>query len=283
MNHALSKWAHKGVTPIAYDDAVRHQTLWDTLGAWASRARNPEGWYEKTIALARAGPEMLAPHERGQVAHIVSTLDGARRFASSDSPPPAEWLCVFDPLIRYLKPGRLDSYSEKGPYFNPFTAYGLDTDPVPPEIDPHDHYAKREVPGNVWNCFDATRLDRQNFRDDSFAALRGHWANNVPRLPARVSQIGTWISKVAHQPAAVWWASQQIALHAEIQWQIKHQLERRKAPSSLEVRKAWRHVFEAWETQRSEVLRDFYELKASVDMDGWTSAIIRKLAILHRP
>jgi hypothetical protein len=92
---AQARWLHKGVQPIAYEAAEHHKALWDTLAAWAMRAQTPEVWYESTIALARKGPESLFPHERGQVAHVVSTLEGIRRFSASDEPPPAEWLCMF--------------------------------------------------------------------------------------------------------------------------------------------------------------------------------------------
>ena len=46
MNDAQAKWLHKGVQPIAYDEAENHKALWDTLAAWAIRARNPEAWFE---------------------------------------------------------------------------------------------------------------------------------------------------------------------------------------------------------------------------------------------
>ena len=60
---------------------------------------------ETTIDLAMDGPEKLQPHQRGQLAHIVSTYEGAREFA--ERTPPAEWLCVFDPLCRYASPEQL--------------------------------------------------------------------------------------------------------------------------------------------------------------------------------
>jgi hypothetical protein len=180
---AESRWLHKGVQPIAYGEGENHKALWDTLAAWAVRSRNPEAWYENTIELARKGPEALLPHERGQVAHVVSTLEGARRFAASAVPPPADWLCVFDSTIRYSNPGYVWSSNEKGPYFDPFNTYGLDSDPLPRSIEPDDYLTKREVPQNVWDCFAATPLDRQNLRDDSLPALKGHWAIHVPRLP----------------------------------------------------------------------------------------------------
>jgi SIR2-like domain len=282
-SNAQSRWLHKGVQPIAYEAAENHKALWDTLAAWAIRAQNPEVWYESTIALARKGPESLLPHERGQVAHVVSTLEGIKRFSASEELPPAEWLCVFDPLIRYAKPGRLGSFSEEGPYFDPFDAYGLDSDPIPPKIAPDDPYAKREVPDNVWDCFAPTRLDRQSLRDDHFAALRGHWAVNVPRLPARLGQLGVWIQKVSHQPAAVWWASGQVGLHPDIQAQIRFGLERAKKTGSPEIRKAWRYIFEAWETPKNDFNRGWYQLKASIDLDGWTNAAVRDLALIYRP
>ena len=87
---AEAKWRHKGVCPIAYDEADNHKALWDTLAGWAERARDPNAWFEKVIAMSQRGPESLTPHERGQVAHIVSTHEGAKKFANAEVPPPAE-------------------------------------------------------------------------------------------------------------------------------------------------------------------------------------------------
>ena len=280
---AQSKWLHKGVQAIAYNDKEHHTALWDTLAAWAVRAQNPDAWHENTIELARKGPESLLPHERGQVAHVVSTLAGMRKFASSDKPAPADWLCVFDPSIRYSKPGHLWTIGEKGPYFDPFTAYGLDSDPVPPNINPDDYFSKREVPLNVWDCFAATRLDRQNLGDDSFASLRGHWATHVPRLPARLAQLGVWLSRVSNQTAAVWWASGQVGIHLDVQFDLRFQLDRLKATCSPEIRRAWRYILEAWETQTANFNRDWYALKAWIELDGWTNAAVRQLAQIYRP
>lgn len=279
---AEAKWRHKGVLPIAYDDTDNHKSLWETLRAWACRAQNPDLWYGNVIDMAQKGPEALLPHERGQVAHIVSTLEGAKRFAGSENHPPAEWLCVFDPAIRYLKPGNLGSYFERGPYFDPFEAYGLDSDPIPKKIDPEEHWAKREIPEGVWNCFAATRLDRQNFQDSNFAALRGHYSVNLPTLPKRLWQLGLWIGVVSHQPASVWWATHQAGLHPDIQNRILFELERRKKESSPEVRRAWHYVFEAWGTHKKD-FHEWYQLKASIDLDGWSNAAIREVASIWRP
>lgn len=93
---AASKWNHRGVKAISYAEDSDHTALWDTLEAWAQRARDPDKWYSEVINKAKQGPQSLLPHERGQVAHIVSTVEGARKFSEGEEPPPAEWLRVFD-------------------------------------------------------------------------------------------------------------------------------------------------------------------------------------------
>jgi hypothetical protein len=172
---------------------------------------------------------------------------------------------------------------EQGPFVDPFDLYGLDTDIVPKQIDPDDHFGKREVPSTAWDGFAANRLDRQNLRDDSFTVIRGHRATNVPRLPSRLSEIGTWIMKVADQPASVWWAASQFGLHPDIQERIQWQLELSQRDVGSVIRQAWRYLFEAWEKNGGDFHRDWYKLKAVIDKDGWNSAVIRKFAAINRP
>jgi len=128
---AEARWVQKGVRPIVYDDADQHSALWDSLSLWAERARDPVKWHDALLARAKLGPERCEPHVRGQIAHLASTSDGAKRLAQAPDPIPADWLYSFDPFIRFAKPGRTGSLMEMGPYFDPFDAYGLDSDPVP--------------------------------------------------------------------------------------------------------------------------------------------------------
>lgn len=282
-NEAAARWQHKGVEAIPYAENDGHRALWETLAAWAERARATDDWYKSVIDLAKKGPEQLQPHERGQVAHMISTVEGARKFSEGDDPPPAEWLCVFDPNRRYSKPGRTGGFGEQGPFVDPFDLYGLDSDIVPKQIDPDDHYGKREVPSTAWDGFAANRLDRQNLRDDSFSAIRGRWATNVPRLPSRLSEIGTWIMKVAGQPASAWWAASQFGLHPDIQESIQWHLERSQRDVGSVTRQAWRYLFEAWEKNRGDFYREWYKLEAAIEKDGWNSAVVRKFAAINRP
>ncbi|MCI0423831.1 MAG: hypothetical protein L0312_32230 [Acidobacteria bacterium] len=81
-------------------------------------------------------------------------------------------------------------------------------------------------------------------------------------------QIGVWLSKVSDQPASVWWAGDETALHPDIQQQIRLSLKRSQKNSSPATRQAWRYLFEGWEEKQRDFYRDWYELKPMIDKDG---------------
>lgn len=281
-NDAAARWRHKGVEAIPYSPDNDHAALWQSLEAWAERARDPEAWYAKVIEISKKGPAAIQPHERGQVAHVVSTYEGVKKFCIGEVPPPAEWLCVFDKYRRFAKPGRSGSFGRKGPYIDPFDLYGLDSDAPPSKSDPEDHYAKREAPSDAWDAFELNRLDRSPIRDENLAALRGHWANHSPRLVPRIGQLGVWLAKVCDQPAVVWWAVHQLSLHHNIQEHISWELERSNRPIRQDIRNAWRSLFEVW-NYAEDFHRDWYALQAVIKTDGWSSAVVRRLGEVLRP
>ena len=53
---AAALWEHKGVQAIPFDGAKGFESLWNTLSAWADRARNVDGWYAGLLSRAAAGP-----------------------------------------------------------------------------------------------------------------------------------------------------------------------------------------------------------------------------------
>jgi hypothetical protein len=280
---AESEWRDKGVRPIIYTKTENHSALWDALAAWANRAKDPGAWYDAIVKVAQEGPQALMAHERGQVAHLVSTLEGARRFSASDPPPPADWLCVFDTSIRYLKPGRIGGFRDPEQHFDPFDVYGLDADPTPPKIGPEDYHSSRKIPDDIWDCFRTTGYDLYSLREGDTPALRGRWAARAPRLSGRLWQIAIWIAAVSHQPAAVWWASGQVGLHPDVRSLIRSELGRSNRDCSRVVREAWRYIFEAWDAQGEDPARSWHELEASVGLDGWTRGAIREFATTCRP
>ena len=281
VDDAVSKWGHRGVKAIAYAKDSGHTALWDTLEAWAQRARDPDKWYAEVINKAKQGPRILSPYERGQVAHIVSTVEGVRKFSEGEEPPPAEWLCVFDSYRRYGEPGKLGSWLQEGPYVDPFDLYRIDSDVPPDKVNSRD----RKPPADAWDAFNLSRIDKTTLRDDNFPSITGRWAYNVPPLPSRLRQMSAWIKDVAGQPVAVWWAVRQLPLHPEIRREIRLALTDSQRPISPVVREAWYYLLEYWEQGRGRNadLDAWRELKKRISKDGWSKSVVRAYAACFRP
>jgi hypothetical protein len=276
---AQARWKSKGVTAIAYA-ANDYAALWSTLDAWATRARDPQAWTESVIGKARRGPAELTPHERGQVAHLVSTVPGAKALAQADPPVPAEWLCVFDRAIRFGMPGRLGRAFEAGEYIDPFDRYGLDDDEAPAPIAPNDHYAKREDPDTAWSA-----LARQigDSPADRLAMLAGPGASAPAALSPRLHSLGWWLSKVCHQPAAVWWAAKQGSLHPYVRDRIQWAVDRGTDRFHSVVKQAWRHLLAFWEENEPHRWRDWNDQKEELAADGWTVSTTERIATILQP
>src|SRR3546814_6575921 len=86
----ISDWS----SDVCSSDLNQHAALWDTLGAWAERARDVDGWHRQVIAAGVTGPEAALPYQRGIMAHIAATTAGARHLAGAAEPPAAEWLAM---------------------------------------------------------------------------------------------------------------------------------------------------------------------------------------------
>ena len=276
---AVSRWGHKGVRAIPYDSKHGHAALWDTLKKWSERAKDPDGWQEKIIVMARRGPETLAPFEREQVAHLVSTKEGARKFLESDPPAPATWLCVFDPSIRYSKPGQ----DKKGYEVNPFALYGLASDVVPASIPQDNLSAKREIPTTAWDAFALNRRDRLELRDEHVTPLRGDTSLYAGRLPDRISNLGEWINKISKQNAAVWWGVRQSGLREGIQRQIRRNLQRSDAECAPHILQSWQYLFEHWRAECDQVRFDCHRFAHELKAVGWSRKTILKYEELSRP
>lgn len=285
-SEATGRWLHKGVHAIAYEPDTNHVALWETLAAWAERAQDPAGWHRSVISLATKGPQQLMPHQRGQVAHIVSTAEGARLFSSNDPPPPADWLCTFDSRQRYATPSSDWSDLQEGPTVDPFPLFSLDSDPVPEHGDPSQRHRDREVPGDAWNGLRANRRDLIDAPDEHSSSVYG-FGSVVPARPAvRLQHLGSWIAAVSPQAAAPWWAAKNGGLHPDIQRRIQWRLERSGADAEAVnplIRKAWQYLIESWNDIREPDSRDWYALKGRIAIDGWDLSTVRRFADHFRP
>lgn len=272
---AMASWADKGVRPIAY--GYGHETLWRAIDCWADQASDPNAWASRVLERAVEGPTTLEPFERGQFAHVVGTLNGARLLAETDPPPPAEWLCVLDPSMRFRMP---DNQSDgpmqfHGPSVDPFALYKLDGDPEP-RISTSGMTRTMEVPKEAWDGFRANASDLEDMKRESVASLRGGTSDSAPNLPPRLWHLSIWLSKVSHQPAAPWWASRQHGLHPQLQQSILMRLRGRKGDRrELAIRYAWQLIFEAWQARPGN-WRDLYELKDAIADAGWSDAALRE-------
>lgn len=286
---AIARWQHKGVEAIPYTldnehKDNRHRALWDSLKAWAERARDPDAWVTKVINASQKGPTVLQPHERGQVAHIISTYEGAKKFCEAEVVPPAEWLCVFDKYRRFAKPDNpipLTIYKNE-PYVDPFDLYGLDSDPQPSKPEPKGHYAKRETPSTAWDAFEINYLDKVAIHDNNLTAFRGYWANQFPDMVPRIEKLGKWLAKVCDQPAAVWWAAHQSSLNQHIQRLIFFALKQSDRQIDRDIRYAWRQLFEAWKHVEDSNW-EWHLLQSVIKRDGWSGAIVRRFSEVLRP
>lgn len=283
VDQAAAQWKHKGVQPIPYNSANRHAALWETLRAWAARARDLDAWHDGIIARAADGPAALLPHERGIVAHLAATRDGARRLANKGNPLPAEWLSVFDPQMRYTAPGPIDPYEDTSERVDPFDALGLDSDSPPLPTDPDDHFTRREVPNDALDLFASTEADRERLPFEATGRLRGSDAAMASKLPIRLSHLGSYLVRVAHQPAAIWWAAHQANMHPDIigqlEWALRNQADR--FPAS--VLKGWRLLIAAWREKRLDPNIRRYELEAIVAQSGWSTETVRATIDMYRP
>ncbi len=151
-DEAVAAWIDKGVEAVTFqtDESSGYERLWQSLRLWADRSKHPHLWRQKVFSKAKKGPRKLAPYERGMVAHVVSYEDGAKAFACFDPPLPSEWLCVFDPYVRYGEPAPVWGRFSDGPVIDPNATYRLDSDARPRvKNDPYANQSR--IPEDAWN------------------------------------------------------------------------------------------------------------------------------------
>jgi hypothetical protein len=280
---ARARWQHKGVEAIAYNSADNHKDLWNSLECWATRAKDIEQWYQSIMELAARGPSELSAFERGLVAHVISSTEGAKLFSQAENPPSAEWLLVFDKHCRYESPSRFGRMIDSGKVVDLFERYGIDFDTVPERTASEDYYAKREQPLDAWNAFDLTHVDRAERLDSQFASLNGSYSENPPELCSRLRHIGSWIAKVAADPITLLWVHRQGNLHPNVITQLKSNLDNQKYSEFPEVAKAWRYLFEANLDKVETHDFSWYVLQSRVAKEKWTWGVVRCYLDCLRP
>ncbi len=263
------KWRDRGVTAIAYTD---HPNLWKSMEAWADRADDPRRWRASIIAKSQKDPKDLAPHERGQVAHVLRTAQGARSFSEADPAPHPEWVCVMDANVRSGE--RSTSYGSDAETFVPVSAYGLDDDLR--DISEDD---RRQGVSNdnllVWRDED----DNPN----EFHRLGGRQVEGFEAMPIRLGHLITWVSQSIDSPVLAWWAIRQNGLHPRLLQQFEWQVEHSKVLNER-ARHIWNLILEHHRAPRSRQWNgEWFDLKKRINAEGWTASVLRDFRRVSTP
>ena len=266
-----------------------HKPLWNTLAKWVERAKDPSAWHSNIMAMAAKGPRELTPYQRGMVAHVISSIEGAKKFAQAEKPPPAEWLLVLDKDCRYEKPFRDPDIQDSDEWntrrrIDPHSLYRLDSDPAPAlkKDDRGDTTRRGPPPADAWDAFNPTHADKINGKN-SQPPLRGPGASDTPELCARLRNIAVWISRVAFNPVTLWWISQQSELHPFLIELIERRLDAQAATDYPEMVKAWRYLFEAREEKNKTDHGHWYQLIDRIENEGWSGLVLSRYLECLRP
>jgi len=264
-----AKWRDRGVTAIAYSD---HPNLWRSMEAWADRADDPRRWRASIIAKSQQDPKDLAPHERGQVAHVLRTAQGARSFSEADPAPHPEWICVMDSHVRSGEPS--SGYGDDAETFYPAAAYGLDDDLG--NISEDDR--KQGVRNDnllVWRDEDDNPHE--------FHRLGSRQMEGLEATPVRLGHLITWFSKSIDSPVLAWWAIRQNGLHPrllkQIEWQIEHSKTLHERACHI-----WNLILEHHRDPRNHQWNgDWFDLKRRIKEEGWTASVLREFRRVTTP
>ena len=261
-----ARWNDRKVRVIAYPESDKHSVLWDTLEAWAQRADSPLAWQHKVVELAQKGPRKLERHERGQVASLVRTIDGAKMFAEADPTPPGEWLCVFDSAVRYGKVER-DHY-EVLPDFDPLVEYGLDDDPPRPEGSGSE--------GKLLG--DDLLILKSTDPYEGYLNLAEMPPQKRIAMPDRLAQLVHWIVKVAHEPVVPWWAAKHTRLHPLLLRRIELHMSQNGGDFPPLARSFWGLLFEKFRNVHDDDLPgSLFKVGQLIAYEGWTHRVFREL------
>ncbi|WP_205913550.1 SIR2 family protein [Rhizobium leguminosarum] len=282
---ATSLWENKGVHAMAFDPANGYSALWATLEAWVQRANDVDGWHDAVLAKALRGPAALQPHERGQVAHVLSSVEGVRRTIQlTDGGIPSSWLQVIDARERYRTPEMNPDSSEGA--LDPFDQVGLDDDTPPPPPNPHEdefsYIARpREIPQGSWGGFDLQPMDAVLAPGRS--GFYGDRAAQAGPLPTRIDQLAVWLMRVAHQPDAFAWALRQHDLHPRAKMLLASALDHDTDRFPGEIARGWRYLLRAWADRRGPADQAAHAISTEAERLGWSDDLVRRLVDTRRP
>ena len=272
----INRWKYKGVMPICFP-AGGYEILWKTLEAWAKRARNPDKWYEQVIKKFARNPRALQPFERGQIAHIVSSSEGAKKFAEAKTVPSAEWLFVFDKFCRYALPHRSHPLFSRDHIVYLPSLYCLDSDKLPQDSDLD--YKNQMTPAFLskeWDAFDINQRDYASVDEQNATTFRYDASKFVNRL----IKLAIWLRKILDQLSALYWASLQSSLSRLVINTISRELQDQSRPIHPLIRQRWQILIDRWKNRAYFTNDQLFLLKKERD---WNTTVVEQFEKLTRP
>lgn len=267
-----TKWRDLGVLPIAYPESDRHQSLWDTLEAWAIRSDNSAAWRASTIDFSQKGPQNMEPHERGMVAHILRTTIGAKQFADTVPSPPIEWLLMFDRDCRYRAPSK--NYDQSAEIFDPLEVYGLDDDPPRPSENEKEKFIGKD---------DLIAWRQGDDSLDPMQRLSGGFSHGSEPLPSRLFHLTRWMLNHVEHPTLAWWTARQYQLHPRLYSMLKREIEKSDKITEKE-RNLWMILFEIFQKgQNDSSDLKWFQIERRIKISGWTNSVVRAFETVTEP
>ena len=267
------RWRDLGVTAIAYNHSFNHKNLWDTIEAWAKRSDDQKSWRNGVLGLAERGPRALAPHERGQVVHLVRTKSGARLFARHKPMPTAEWLCVFDVSCRIARKGksRISSVEE----FYPLDGFSIDDD--------RSHFrTEQQVLSAYSHPLGWCEADKDSPKNPKLEIWK---IGSQGDMPERLKHLMGWVARSADSPCVAWWVARKYRIHPRHLTAMRRTLSKKDNLHS-EARRMWGLIRKMVRDERYYPLdarwMDFFDMLKKED-DDWGRVTLHAFDNAVRP
>ena len=261
-----AKWSNLGVSAIAYTE---HCTLWSTMEAWAERVDDHKKWKRDIITQCHKDPKRLAPHERGQVTHILKTNYGAELFADADQKPHPEWICVIDPTVRLSLDIR-DIANRLKYYFMAY--YGIDD-----EAGNKEEKDEKKFKNNIIYCLKGHE-DPKDFYQSSDLQDEG-----IEAFLSRLDNLIEWIVKSMDSPVIAWWTLRQQGINPLLTKKFKSKWSQLCNGKAKHI---WNLILKC--QRKTPPLAGYREdlvdnLESRIESERWTSEVMREFQTVSAP
>lgn len=260
-----ASWEEMGVEGIG---CKSYDALWETMEEWAKRATCPGRWNRKVVSIAQRIPReaAVAPHERGQVAHLIGTSSGAKLFAEANPVPSAEWLCVFDVSCRL---------PEKWPHAggDRMPVYALESE-LPESLEEE---ARTVPPPHFLGWRQGDGMSTEALSLNRFAH------GGTGELPLRLEHLIGWIVRAMASPVAAWWVALTRRMHPRLLKLLRAELSI-NAGMRPGARRIWDLILEYHEDRRGPEWDSVWaDIEHRINESGWTEEAIRRFEEMAAP